>query len=74
MTYTYYYGVMCVGKNCDAFLLMGPYQTGVYSGLPGVDLGNGYPLTCHRCQFRHGYHNADLAYSQRPDEMVPLDR
>jgi|ERR1035438_5092970 hypothetical protein len=74
MTYTYYYGVMCAGKDCDHFISISPYQTNVRSGLPEVDLGDGYPVVCPCCAFRHAYHNPDLVYSQRPDEMVTLDR
>jgi hypothetical protein len=74
MTYTYYYGVMCAGKDCGAFISISAYQTNVHSGLPAVDLEDGYPVICHQCRFRHAYHNPDLVYSQRPDEMLPLDR
>jgi hypothetical protein len=42
-------------------------------GLPDIDLGDGYPIVCRRCQFRHAYHTSDLVYSQHPDAMVPLD-
>jgi hypothetical protein len=74
MTYTYYYGVMCAARDCEKFIVVSEYQTNVHMGLPDVDLGDGYPATCPRCQFRHGYHNPDSVYSQQRDEMVPLDR
>ena len=74
MIYTYYYGVMCAGKDCEKFNAISDYQTTLRRGLPDVDLGDGYPVICSRCGFRHAYHNHDLVYSQRQDEMVPLDR
>jgi hypothetical protein len=73
MTYTYYYGVMCAEKDCDQFNSISPYRTSVHMGLPDIDLGDGYPIVCRRCQFRHAYHTSDLVYSQHPDAMVPLD-
>jgi len=73
MTYTYYYGVMCAGKDCAQFIAISDYRTNVSRGLPEVDLGEGYRVICPRCQFRHGYHTPDLVYSQKPEELVSLD-
>ncbi len=74
MIYTYYYGVMCAGKNCPKFISIKPYQTSVRAAMTDVDLGYGLPLICPRCNFRHGYHTHDVVYSQNKDEMVPLDQ
>jgi len=74
MVYTYYYGVMCAGKDCTKFISINSYQTSVRAGMADVNLVDGMPLICPRCNFRHGYHTHDLRYSQNKDEMVPLDQ
>lgn len=74
MIYTYYYGVTCVGKDCTQFISISPYQTNVRYAVADVDLGDGIPLVCPRCRFRYGYQSHQLLYSQKPDEMVPLDQ
>ena len=74
MIYTYYFGVMCAGKNCRKYISIDSYQTNVRARMTDTDLGDGFPLTCPYCNFRHGYHTHDLRYSQDKDEMVPLDQ
>ena len=72
MTYTYYYGVVCLG--CKRFIPISEYKTEVYAAIAHVSLENGYPINCSECGFRHPYLEADLDYSQEQHEMVPLDR
>jgi hypothetical protein len=74
MTYTYYYGVMCAGKDCPKFMPIAPYQSTVRAGMTDVNLGSGLLLVCPlaRCNFRHCYHTHDVVYSQNKDEMVTL--
>lgn len=74
MSYTYYYGVMCAGEHYEQFVLIKEYRANVHMGLASVDLGDGYVVFCPVCHFRHAYHNGDLVYSRKPDEMVPLDQ
>ena len=72
MTYTYYYGVICVG--CKRFLKLKSYPTQVEGGL--VDVTLGMTLRCGRpeCGQVCTYPTADVVYSKSEDEMVPLDQ
>ena len=72
MTYTYYYGVMCVGLGCDAFISIKSYTTNVKRGVQDVDIGQ-LALKCDKCGFCFPY-TGPVVYSQSPTEMVPLDR
>jgi hypothetical protein len=80
MTYTYYWGFICVGidkstgKQCGAFVGATKYETHVRMGLQDISSERGIRADCDRCGLRYGYSPDEIVYSLRPDEMVPLDR
>ena len=80
MIFTYYWGFICVGinketgKQCGAFIGAQKYETNVRMGQCDISAESGIRADCDLCGLRHGYSPAEIVYSLKPDEMVPLDR